>query len=82
MHQNALFESVPLHYGETIIDISCRYNQIIIGIILTTSTGKTYAFGDYQSGVNVILNIPLGKKVIGLAGEYQQYLHNLSCYYC
>lgn len=82
VHESALFESVPLQYGETIVEINGRINEVIIGLKIITSTGKTYGFGNYNDGKFFSLNIPPGKKVIGLAGEYQQYLHNMACYYC
>ena len=43
-------ESIKLQYGECIIAISGNYHDVVNGIMITTSLGKTYAFGNYKSG--------------------------------
>lgn len=61
--------------------------EVINGIVLTTSLGKTYAFGNYTSGNdypregNFSLSIPLGKKVLALAGGVSGYMNNIAVYY-
>lgn len=42
-------EALKLQYGECIIAISGNYLEVINGLMITTSLGKSYSFGNYKS---------------------------------
>lgn len=49
VHTGCKNESLKLQYGECIISISGNYLDVVNGLMITTSLGKTYAFGNYTS---------------------------------
>mmetsp|Transcript_7704 Transcript_7704/g.8788 ORF Transcript_7704/g.8788 Transcript_7704/m.8788 type:complete len:228 (+) Transcript_7704:313-996(+) len=43
-------EAIKLQYGECIVSISGNYQDVVNGLMINTSLGKTYTFGNYKSG--------------------------------
>lgn len=49
VHTGCRNDSLKLQYGECIIAISGNYQDVVNGLMITTSLGKTYAFGNYTT---------------------------------
>mmetsp|Transcript_12960 Transcript_12960/g.12949 ORF Transcript_12960/g.12949 Transcript_12960/m.12949 type:complete len:165 (+) Transcript_12960:817-1311(+) len=49
VHSRCQNQSLKLQYGECIVSISGNYQDVVNGLMITTSLGKTYAFGNYTT---------------------------------
>eukprot|EP00344_Euplotes_crassus_P005780 CAMPEP_0196997434 /NCGR_PEP_ID=MMETSP1380-20130617/3045_1 /TAXON_ID=5936 /ORGANISM="Euplotes crassus, Strain CT5" /LENGTH=440 /DNA_ID=CAMNT_0042413665 /DNA_START=122 /DNA_END=1444 /DNA_ORIENTATION=- len=87
VHTRCQCHSLKLQYGECIVSITGNYQEVINGLIITTSLGKVYAFGNYTSRCDTSkcttfsLVIPKGKRAVALAGGASGYLNNISVHY-